>query len=198
LRIEAAALPDRPSWTVLRSGMGPERARIAAARGLAVDAPAVAIVGLCGGVAPELRAGDVVCATELRAEGRETIAVPAGAPLASALRRRGLVVQAGPILSVRHIAGPRERRAFRHAGVLAVDMESAWLAAAADGRPLAVVRVVVDAADRGLLDPRTIRASLKALRNLRRAASALAEWTQAEGTSAYLADVSPRPQEVHS
>jgi predicted N-acyltransferase len=42
-------------------------------------------------------------------------------------------------------------------------MESAWLAAAADGRPLAVVRVVVDAADRGLLDPRTLVAGARAL-----------------------------------
>ena len=32
LRLEAAALPDVPGWTVLRSGMGPARARIAAAQ----------------------------------------------------------------------------------------------------------------------------------------------------------------------
>ena len=53
LRIEAAALGKHPGWTVLRSGMGPSRARIAAARGLAVESRAVAVVGLCAGVSPE-------------------------------------------------------------------------------------------------------------------------------------------------
>jgi len=53
LHVEAFALGTRPGWTVLHSGMGPARARIAAARGLAVDAQAVAVVGLCAAVAPE-------------------------------------------------------------------------------------------------------------------------------------------------
>ncbi len=37
LRVEAVALGRRPGWRVLRSGMGPARARIAAARGLGVE-----------------------------------------------------------------------------------------------------------------------------------------------------------------
>src|SRR5919204_4890338 len=90
LRVEAAALRTHPDWTVLRSGMGRSRARIAAARGLAVDARAVAVVGVCAGVVPELRAGDVVCATELRREDGTTLPVPGSALLAAALRRRGL------------------------------------------------------------------------------------------------------------
>ena len=36
LRIEQAALGRRRDWKVLHTGMGPERARIAAARGLAL------------------------------------------------------------------------------------------------------------------------------------------------------------------
>ena len=36
LRLEQAALGRRREWKVLHTGMGPERARIAAARGLAV------------------------------------------------------------------------------------------------------------------------------------------------------------------
>ena len=181
LHIEAAALRKRPGWTILRSGMGLSRARIAAARGLAVESEAVAVVGLCAGVAPELRAGDVVCATELRRETSAPIPVPGSALLAAALRRRGLRVHVGPILSVDHIAGPDERRALRGDGVLAVDMESAWLAEAANGRPLAVLRVVVDAADHRLRDPRTLVAGVRALRNLRRASDALAEWADATG-----------------
>jgi 4-hydroxy-3-methylbut-2-enyl diphosphate reductase len=191
LRIEAAALPKVPGWTILRSGMGPERARIAAARGLAVDSTAVAVVGLCGGVAPELRAGDVVCATELRREGGMPISVPGSALLAAALRRRGLRVHVGPLRSIDHIAGPAERRALRNEGVLAVDMESAWLAEAANGRPFAVVRVVIDVAGRGLIDPRTLAASVHALRSLRGASGALAEWAQAVGPRTVLL-ASPR------
>src|SRR5262249_46138345 len=74
MRIEELALGRRPGWRVLRAGMGPERARIAAARGLAVEADAVAIAGVCGAVSPELRPGDVVAATELRAEGADPVA----------------------------------------------------------------------------------------------------------------------------
>jgi 4-hydroxy-3-methylbut-2-en-1-yl diphosphate reductase len=181
LHVEALALGSRPGWKVLRSGMGPSRARIAAARGLAVDAPAVAVVGLCAAVSPELRAGDVVCATELRREGAEPIPVPGSALLAAALRRRGLRTHVGPIRSVDRIATVTERGALRDEGVLAVDMESAWLARAADARPLAVVRVVVETADRELRDLQTLGAGIRALRNLRRAGGALAEWADAVG-----------------
>jgi 4-hydroxy-3-methylbut-2-enyl diphosphate reductase len=183
LRIEAAVLPRQAGWTVIRSGMGPARARIAAARGLAVDARAVCVVGVCAAVSSELRSGDVVCATELR-PGAVTLH---SAPLAELLRRRGLRVHEGPILSTDRVMSAAERRL--HDDVLAVDMESAWLAEAADGRPLAVVRVVVEEAGRDLVDPRTPAAGIKALLNLRRAAAALGEWAgaaQPDGTRAYL------------
>jgi len=180
LRVEQAALKAPPEWRVLRSGMGAERARIAAARGLAVEsAKAVAIVGLCAGVSSELRAGDIVCATELRRDGAEPIPTPASALLIAALRRRGLRVHAGPIFSSEHIVGREEREALAAQGVIAADMESAWLAEAADGRPVAVLRVVVDAAGKRLLGPRTPFAGLRALRNLRRAGAALPEWLDA-------------------
>ena len=45
-------------------------------------------------------------------------------------------------------------------------MESAWLADGAGGRPLAVVRVVVDAAGRGLVDPRIALAGVRGARAL--------------------------------
>jgi len=171
LRLEAAALRARPDWRVLRTGMGPERARIAAARGLAVDADAVAVVGVCAAVSPDLRAGDVVLATRVG-----PVEAPASALLAAALRRRGLRVRLGPLASVDRIMSPAERAGL---DALAVDMESAWLAEAADGRPLAVLRVVVEAADRRLADPRTLVAGTRALVNLRRAREALAEWADA-------------------
>ncbi|MGZ4399221.1 MAG: 5'-methylthioadenosine/S-adenosylhomocysteine nucleosidase family protein, partial [Gaiellaceae bacterium] len=156
LRIAAAALREAPGWRVLRSGMGPSRARIAAARGLAIEsAQALAVVGLCAAVSPELRPGDVVCASELRRDGADPVPASGSILLAAALRRRGLRVHVGPILSTDHVTTPAERIAMHEQGVLAVDMESAWLADAADGRPLAVLRVVVEPSGQRLLDLRT-------------------------------------------
>ena len=137
---------------MLRTGMGPARARIAAARGSALDdAAAVAVAGLCAGVAPEAPGRATSSARPSCAEdGREPVDVPGSALLAAGLRRRGLRVHVGPISPSSGCAGPPERRvARRDDGVLAVDMESAWLAEAAGGRPLAVLRVVADAAGRG-------------------------------------------------
>jgi 4-hydroxy-3-methylbut-2-en-1-yl diphosphate reductase len=177
LRIEEHALRLPAGTRVLRSGMGPERARIAAARGLAVDARGVAILGLCAAVSPALRAGDVVLASELRRDGADPVAVPGSAMLAAALRRRGLRVQIGPVHSLDHVAGPKERAALQDEGVIAVDMESAWFADAAGGRPLVVLRVVVETSTRRLADPRTLGASLRALRSLRGASRVLGEWS---------------------
>jgi 4-hydroxy-3-methylbut-2-enyl diphosphate reductase len=98
-------------------------------------------------------------------------------------------VHAGPLHSADHVVGPDERGRLHAGGVIAVDMESAWLAAAAGGRPLAVLRVVVEAADRRLLDPRTPAAGVRALRNLRRAADALDEWAATAAPAAPEADM---------
>ncbi|HEY5295491.1 MAG TPA: 4-hydroxy-3-methylbut-2-enyl diphosphate reductase [Gaiellaceae bacterium] len=177
LRIEARALRVPAGTRMLCSGMGPQRARVAAARGLAVEAHGVAIAGLCAAVSPSLRAGDVVLASELRRDGADPIAVPGSAMLATALRRRGLRVQIGPVRSLDHVASPAERAALQDDGVLAVDMESAWFAQAAGDRPLVVLRVVVETSTRRLADPRTLVSSLRALRALRRASAVLGEWS---------------------
>ena len=176
LRIEERALHVPAGTRVLRTGMGPERARIGAARGLAVEARGVAIAGLCAAVSPALRAGDVVLASELRCDGAAPIAVPGSAMLAAALRRRGLHVHVGPLRSLDHLAGPGERASLHDEGVLAVDMESAWFAEAAGGRPLVVLRVVVETSTRRLADPRTLASSLRALHSLRVASEVLGDW----------------------
>ena len=178
LRIEQLALGEIPGGRVLRTGMGPARARIAAARAEAIGATTVAVAGLCAGVAPGLRAGDVVCATELVGEDGTRIAVPGSALLPAALRRRGLTVHVGPLFSAGRILGPAARRALPE-GILGVDMESAWLASGAAGRPFAVVRVVVDGPGRRLADPRLAIAGPRALRSLRRVGPALADWAAA-------------------
>ncbi len=155
LRVEAWALGAR------RTGMGLREA--ASGRG------AIVIGGLCGAVDPSLRPGDLVVASELRAEG-EGEPIVCRVDLAEALGAR-----VGPIVSLDHIAGPAERA--RLGDALAVDMESYWLARSAGDRPVAVVRAVVDRAGRRLLDPRTPAAGIKGLLALRRVAPLLRDWS---------------------
>ena len=147
LRLEAACLSRslRRRSRVIRTGAGPRRARIAAARGLAVeDARGVAVVGLCAATRPGVEPGEVVLATELRRPDGRITKIPGNPLLASSLRRLGLEVSVGPVASVEHVAGPCERAFVRETGASAVDMESAWLADASAGRPLAVLRTVAE------------------------------------------------------
>jgi 4-hydroxy-3-methylbut-2-en-1-yl diphosphate reductase len=61
-------------------------------------------------------------------------------------------------------------------------MESAPLAAAAAGRPVAVVRAVSDTAERPLVSPGLVSGGLTALRALRAAAPVLGRWAAAAGS----------------
>jgi 4-hydroxy-3-methylbut-2-enyl diphosphate reductase len=181
LRAEAVALRTGLSrgTPVLRTGMGPRKAGEAASRVQAQPAQSIAVAGLCGAVDPGLAVGDVVVATELRDPSGSVRPLAGAAPLAHALRARGLRVAAGPLQSTERVLGPAERERFRRDGALAVDMESSWLVAADGDRPVAVARVVVDTAGRRLLDPRTVTAGARALAALRRVAPALEEWARA-------------------
>src|SRR5581483_7353008 len=125
------------------------------------------------------QAGDVVLGSELRRAGADPVRVPGSRMLAAALRRRGLRAHVGTIESVADLAGPTERRYLAGRGATAVDMESAWLAAGADGRPLVVLRTVVEHSTRELYDPRTALAGARSLAALRRAAPVLDEWRRA-------------------
>jgi len=191
LRIEAWALRrgSVPSTRVLRSGMAPRRARNAADL-IARDrtARAIAIAGFCGALTADLAPGEIVVATEVRAPDGRSIACDAPELLLEALARRSMPARAGVLLSVDRIVGPRRRATLAAGEALAVDMESAWLAAGARGRPLAVLRAVVDGPGRELTRPlATVRASLAALRALRAGAGALEEWSAA--ATATLGDV---------
>jgi len=182
LRLEAACLSPslRSRSRVIRTGMGPERSRIAAARGLAVeDASGVAVVGVCAAARPGLEPGHVFLASELRSPDGTSIPVPGSSLLATSLRGSGVEVEVGTLASVEAIAGPCERRYLAETGAATVDMESAWLAEAAAGRPLAVLRTVVEPASQELLDPRTAVAGIRALLALRRATPALERWHDA-------------------
>ncbi|MGE5230034.1 MAG: 1-hydroxy-2-methyl-2-butenyl 4-diphosphate reductase [Deltaproteobacteria bacterium] len=180
LRLERAALRrGLPHARVLRSGMGAARAQAMARVAARVPARAVAVAGFCGAVTPRLRAGDVVVAAEVR--GPDSITSCDSPPLVEALAALGIErVFSGPVASAGHVVRGCERGVLAREGVLAVDMESAWLAPAAAGRPFAVLRVVLDTPAREIHRPlATLSGGLVAWRALRRAAPALALWAAA-------------------
>src|SRR5262245_31950256 len=162
------------------SGYGPGRARRQARRLRQETLGTLAIAGTGGGLTDELKPGDLVVATEVT-DGTTATACPSAALLAGELRRSGLTVAAGPVVSVERLAGGRERARAVDPGALAVDLESAWLAGAAAGRPVAVVRAISDTPQRPLHSPAALAGGLRALRSLRAAGPALARWAAAAG-----------------
>jgi 4-hydroxy-3-methylbut-2-enyl diphosphate reductase len=182
LRAEARVLRRAaPDAEIVRTGMGPRRAASAADSCRAGDANAVAVAGFCGAVDPALRPGDVVVATEVR--GPEGIVrCPSAGILAGALRRRGITAALGPVVTVDRLVRARDRDRLRSTGAIAVDMESAWLAEAAGGRPFVVIRAIVDAPGRELTNPFvTAAGGIRAWRSLARAGACLRDWAAGTG-----------------
>ena len=163
---------------VRRTGMGPRRARSAAKELAAEPARALAVVGFCGAVDPDLRPGDLVVASEVRGpEG--TVACPGADLLVALLRRAGLRARSGPLVSVSRPARGAERARLAESGAIAVDMESAWLVAGASQRPFAVVRAVVDTPARELTNPlATAAGAARSAASLRRAGPVLEAWAR--------------------
>jgi 4-hydroxy-3-methylbut-2-en-1-yl diphosphate reductase len=185
LSIEARAVRSGlPGARVVRAGMGPRRAGRSATAGPGTngDTRAVAVAGFCGALDPTLRPGDVVVASEVRGPGGPRH-LPSSGMLVAALTRLGVPARLGPILSVDHLVRRGERSALARTGAVAVDMESAWLAPAADGHPLAILRAVTDAPGRDLIAHplATAVGGVRAYRALTRAVPALEAWAKAVG-----------------
>ncbi|WP_326799842.1 1-hydroxy-2-methyl-2-butenyl 4-diphosphate reductase [Streptomyces sp. NBC_01808] len=171
---------------VLRTGMGPERATRAVARRLAEEpyreAPVIA-AGFCAGLLPDMRPGDVVVADAVRAdgEGTETTGCPDNGSLHDALALLDARVHTGLLIGTDHVVrGAAGRAALRERGAVAADMESAATlrtAAATSGtRPVAAVRVVVDAPEHELVRFGTLRGGIAAYRVLSSVLPAFFEW----------------------
>ncbi len=180
LAVERAALGRALGQVpVHRTGRGPARSTAAAAA-LSADGPRpVLVAGVCGGLDAGMVPGDVVVASEVRGPDLDPVPVPGAAPLTAALRGLGLRVHTGPVVSVPRVGLPADGALF--AGAVAVDTESAWLAAAAAGGPVAVVRTVVDTPTAPLWRPGTPTRGVAALRALRRCRPALRRWLAATG-----------------
>lgn len=179
LGLEARALrASLGSGLVRRTGCGPRRSARSAASLAGADFDVLVVAGLAGGVGAEVRPGDVIVADELRGQ-RGTVRCPAAPSLAAELRRAGFPVRCGPIATAGRVVHGARRAELARAGALAVDMESAVLAAAAGGRPFGVVRVVVDTARQPLLRPGTPNRALAALARLHAVGSCLPRWGRA-------------------
>src|SRR3954453_3989380 len=170
LRAEAFAVRRGTALPVIRVGMRathPDRA-------LAGTGP-IAMLGVAGGVAPQVQVGDVVVATEVRGDGI-AIACPAAPLVAGALRRAGLTVHTGPLATQPRLARGEDFATLAMSGALAVDMESAVVGEGAGDRPFVVVRVITDTAADALLRPSIVRDGYRALRTLTRCAGIVEEW----------------------
>jgi 4-hydroxy-3-methylbut-2-enyl diphosphate reductase len=171
-----------PGATVIRTGMGVTRAERTVARTGVGEGP-VAVLGVAGGIAPHVLAGDVVVASEIRSE-RGAFPCPSAPLLAALLRRAGLRVHVGPLATIsgsKPTTTAEERQRLESSGAIAVDMESASIAAAAAacGVPLAAVRVVTDTAAAPLWHPGIVKRGFVALRAVRRIAPLLQQWASA-------------------
>ncbi|MEV0738359.1 1-hydroxy-2-methyl-2-butenyl 4-diphosphate reductase [Streptomyces sp. NPDC050549] len=169
--------------TVLRTGMGPEAAEAAVTRRLADPAlseAAVLATGFCAGLAPGMHPGDLVVAEETR-DPRGTVPCVATELLVKELVRAlpGRTVHTGPLTGSDHVVRGQERSDLLATGAIAVDMESAatLLSAVRTGaRPVAAVRVVVDAPEHELVRIGTVRGGISAFRVLRSVLPAFFEW----------------------
>ncbi|EXU62216.1 hypothetical protein Z951_42715 [Streptomyces sp. PRh5] len=186
--------------TVLRTGMGPQSAERAVTRAFTGRSgepgtpgerratpgerpTAVIATGFCAGLAPGMHPGDIVVADETRdpagrtlCAGTRILADALSHPLPGGPRR---AVHIGPVVGSDHVVRGAERAALHSTGAIAVDMESAATLRTAVGhgvRPVAAVRVVVDAPEHELVRIGTLRGGISAFRVLRTVLPAFFHW----------------------
>jgi 4-hydroxy-3-methylbut-2-enyl diphosphate reductase len=175
LRVEAFAVGGAD----VVIGAGADRARRAGAELAAKldEQTAVALVGVAGGLAPQLRTGDLVIASELRStESTESRSLPGVGSLAAEFRRAGLGVLTGPLVSSPRYVHGGEREALAASGAVAVDMESAWVMGCLPKNPLAVIRSISDTSECG-----PVLGGARALGSLLAVRRPLERWARACG-----------------
>jgi adenosylhomocysteine nucleosidase len=123
---------------LLANGIGPERARAAAAAGIDAFAPdAVVSTGFCGALAPSLGIAELVNANRIVSGGEIYDAQAVKGP------------KTGPIRSISYVARTaEEKRELASEGAIAVEMEAAGVAAEAlrHSLPFYCIRAVTDLA----------------------------------------------------
>ena len=131
---------------LIQAGMGPE----GVARALAlVDKPSILLsAGFCGGLSPAAGLADIVIGSQVIGKAGSFPADPRLLDTASrSFKVLGCPFHVGPVLTVDEVVTPAGRMPERAAPeILAVDMESAYLAEAAERHdvPFLAIRVVSD------------------------------------------------------
>jgi 4-hydroxy-3-methylbut-2-enyl diphosphate reductase len=162
------------------TGYGPARSLRQAQDLAAGGFGLLAVAGVGGGLTDDLVPGDLVVGTEV-GDGTTVIRCPVAPLLAGELRRAGLPVRTGPVITVDRLVGGPGRRDLAAGGAVVADMESAHLARAAGDRPVVVLRAVSDTPAHPVLRPGIVAGGLAALRTLRLASPVLARWAAAAG-----------------
>ena len=181
-RHERGGSPGGPV-TVLRTGMGPAAAGRSVTRvldGPALSGAAVLATGFCAGLAPGMHPGDLVVAEETR-DPRGSVRCTGTELLVKELVRTipGRTDHTAPLTGSDHVVRGHERTDLLATGAIAADMESAATllsAVRAGERPVAAVRVVVDAPEHELVRIGTVRGGISAFRVLRSVLPAFYEW----------------------
>jgi len=142
-------LGDGGACLVVQTGMGPDRARVAAAA--VPPARLFLVCGCAGALVDWLRPGDLVAAERVltldRGGGASDRLTAGGDAIAALAARRGFRVHLGTVVSTPAVLASAEAKAAARAcGALVVEMESAGVAAEARARgvPFLAVRVVLD------------------------------------------------------
>ncbi|MFK4227536.1 1-hydroxy-2-methyl-2-butenyl 4-diphosphate reductase [Streptomyces sp. NPDC019890] len=169
--------------TVLRTGMGPQSAESAVREALGAEQlrdAAVVASGFCAGLSPGMHPGDLVVADETRHPAGHTVCTDTEL-LVKAVARAvpGRKVHTGPLTGSDHVVRGHERAQLLATGAIAADMESAATlrsALSTGPRPVAAVRVVVDAPEHELVRIGTVRGGISAFRVLRAILPAFFEW----------------------
>ena len=179
LRLEAMIVSSGARGRIVRrTGMGPARAKAAAQELSRQQGGALLVLGFCGGLDESSVPGEVIVAEEVYAaadEGHpeERVACALRDELVMRLTGQGMKVRAGGIVCVSRLALGERRAELHTGGAIAVDMESVWLASAAEGRPFGVARVVLDSPSHELLRLGAAAGVLRAAWALRRVSAAL-------------------------
>lgn len=186
LRVVAQAMGSRPHAGVVRGRLaGREVAALAVGMGgdpgasIEAERPALVVsCGFAGALSPSLRAGDLVVATAVRADGERL-----QAPELSLQRAFPDAVRGEIACPERVLATAEEKRALAAGGAVAVDLETAQVAraAVAAGVPWLALRAIVD--DAGTSLPAFAREArtdfiLPALRHALRGPSAMLQLWQ--------------------
>jgi 4-hydroxy-3-methylbut-2-en-1-yl diphosphate reductase len=169
---ERAALRGVVGAPVRHTGLRPTRA-------IAATGP-VLVAGVAGALTDELRPGDLVVADQLRSADGATVS-PATPLLFTAIRRLGLRVWLGPLLSLRHLGDGDGRVSVAASGALAADTEAGYLARRAPAGRTVALHAVVDTPSAPLRNSGTAWRGVAALLALRAAVPAVNQWAAAVG-----------------